>query len=264
MNIIGNAMKYTPKGGKIGVTIQQIAMDETHTKVYFQVEDTGIGITPEALKHIFTAFERDKWARDNQIQGTGLGLAIAKELVEKMGGCMKVDSVLGKGSCFFFTISFEKAREPSPGVEKMPEPNHKATAGARILLAEDNDLNREIARALLDMQGYLVEEAINGEQALELFQSRPAGYYQAILMDIKMPIMDGYEATEKIRHVSKEGAGIPIIAMTANAFDEDVKQAKEVGMSAYLAKPIDPDLLACTLEQWILKWREELMLGGLL
>ena len=152
-----------------------------------------------------------------------------------------------------------KAQAPSPGAEKMPEPKHKATAGARILLSEDNDLNREIAQALLDMRDIWWRKLS--------MENRPWSCFKAVQQVIikpfyghQNPIMDGYEATERIRHVSKEGAGIPIIAMTANAFDEDVKQAKEVGMSAYFAKSIDPDLLACTLEQWLLKWQEELML----
>lgn len=253
MNLLSNAMKFTPVGGVI--TLHAEEMEQRHTEFAsyrFTVTDTGIGMSSEFLKTLFTPFERADVKRVQNTEGTGLGMAIAKNLVTAMGGQILVESKLGQGSVF--TVEIELLMQ-NPGqaetntVEDSGSINPDFT-GKRLLLAEDNEINREIASVLLKERGALVEEAENGKQAVEYFESSAFGYYDAILMDIMMPVMNGHEAALAIREGEHpQGKTIPIVAMTANAFAEDVKASKDAGMNAHVAKPVDVDILFRTLTE---------------
>lgn len=261
INLLGNALKFTEPGGRVVLTVKQLDSIETDdgkpdagecgTTFRFSVTDTGIGIPEEARQRIFNAFEQADNDTAANYGGTGLGLSISSRLIQMMGGRIEVNSKVGEGSEFFFTLFFPSAdlddREETaeaglqPVFEERPE---LLTQGRRILLVEDNDLNREIAETVLTMHGFEVEHAENGKAALDLFAQRPAGSYDAILMDIRMPVMDGLEATRRIRLLEKEDSRtIPIIAMTANAFDEDMRKSIESGMNGHLSKPLDIGLL---------------------
>ena len=239
LNIYGNSIKYNKPGGfiKTKVEIKKI----TDTKVMFKciVSDTGVGMSPEFLEHLFEPFSQEKNDARSFYQGTGLGMSIVKTLVEKMNGTIDVASEEGVGTTFAVSIPFEIADEASV---RTPE-NAKEEAdisGTKILIVEDNELNMEIAVSLLEDMGAAVTCAANGKEAVDIFNNNPKGTFDVILMDIMMPIMDGFTATRAIRALKREDAGlIPIIAMTANAFTEDVQHAKEAGMNAHLAKPID-------------------------
>lgn len=239
LNIYGNSIKYNKPGGfiKTKVEIKKI----TDTKVMFKciVSDTGIGMSPEFLEHLFEPFSQEKNDARSFYQGTGLGMSIVKTLVEKMNGTIDVASEEGVGTTFAVSIPFEIADEASV---RTPE-NAKEEAdisGTKILIVEDNELNMEIAVSLLEDMGAAVTCAANGKEAVDIFNNNPKGTFDVILMDVMMPIMDGFTATRAIRALKREDAGlIPIIAMTANAFAEDVQHAKEAGMNAHLAKPID-------------------------
>ena len=204
--------------------------------VRWEIADTGIGMSQEFLKHVFEPFSREENA-GNSVGGTGLGMPIVKQLVELMGGSIKVSSKLNVGSTFVISIPFEPAAQPQKAEQAVSEPTIE---GCRLLLVEDNDLNAEIAATLLEGDGAYVSIAGDGAQALEAFAKSPAGTFDAILMDVMMPKMDGLAATRAIRALDRpDAARIPIIAMTGNAFQEDVQECLEAGMSAHLAKPID-------------------------
>lgn len=239
INIIGNAIKFTDPGGFVDFFIDPLYEDEMAVKLRFSVKDTGIGISPKSIGQIFNAFEQADRSTASKYGGTGLGLSISSRLVQMMGGVLEVESELGKGSEFYFVTEF-KVCEKEEIKEEEPEPGEEADfSGERILLAEDNELNREIAKALLEMNGFIVETASNGQEALDLFTGHDPRYYDAVLMDIRMPVMDGLEATKNIRLSGKEDSRtIPIIAMTANAFDEDSKKSMESGMNGHLTKPV--------------------------
>lgn len=251
INLIGNAIKFTPSGGKITVLVE--VKRETDALIYllFSICDTGIGISQEAMKRIFNVFEQGEKDTPVQYGGTGLGLAISNRLVRMMGGMLKVESKVGRGSNFYFElpIAFGDAQKPVREMEieaKGPVDFRKS----RVLLVEDNDINREIAMEILHMYGLTVETAVNGREAVEKFVSHETGYYQAILMDIRMPVMDGLEATRHIRTSEKPDARtIPIIAMTANAFDGDTQKSIQSGMNSHLNKPIDVDQLIRVLQK---------------
>lgn len=188
--------------------------------------------------------------------GTGLGLAISSNLVRMMGGTLEVKSRLGEGSEFYFTLPlpFADVSDIPPGKrsEKV-QPDERDFSGKRVLVVEDNEMNRDIARSLLEMHGFVVETAVNGKLAVDAFVSHPAGFYDAILMDVRMPVMDGLEATKNIRISGKEDArSVPIIAMTANAFDEDTRQSIASGMNGHLSKPVDMTLLLDTLAEYLM------------
>lgn len=254
INLIGNAIKFTPPGGKITVLVETKKETQSLVHLYFSICDTGIGISKEAMKRIFNVFEQGEKDTSMQYGGTGLGLAISSRLIRMMGGMLKVESEIGKGSNFYFElpIAYGAARNP------IVEADQKAEIpvdfrGNRILLVEDNDINREIALEILKMYGFMVETAVNGQEAVKAFVSREAGYYQAILMDIRMPVMDGLEATRHIRISEKPDArSIPIIAMTANAFDGDTQKSIESGMNSHLNKPIDVNQLFHVLQNCLL------------
>ena len=243
LNIISNAIKYTPEGHSIYVEVHE-AVSENPSKIryIFSCEDTGIGMSEEYLPHIYEEFSREHSTTENKVPGTGLGLPIIKSMIELMGGSIQVESRQGIGTKFTIDLSFDIAlKEEVYGSEDTIESSAIHTIkGKRILLVEDNELNAEIAKTVLEDVGALITRAENGQQALELFKEKPAGTFDAILMDLMMPVMDGYTATRKIRLLERSDAKtIPIIAMTANAFQEDAEKCIAVGMNAHLAKPLD-------------------------
>ncbi len=254
LNLVSNAIKYTPEGGKIHCSIKQYPHpDEGWVYQEFSVEDNGIGMSEEFQKHIYESFARERSTTMSGIEGTGLGMGIVKNLVDLMNGTISIKSQVGEGSTFTFRIpcrvaSYEDTR-PKRAVASFDENKIK---GKKILLAEDNDLNAEIATELLTEEGFEVDRAEDGVKCFELLEKAPAGHYSIILMDIQMPVLDGYDATSKIRKMSDpEKANIPIIAMTANAFAEDRKRALDVGMNDHIAKPIDMNVLIPTLEKYL-------------
>lgn len=256
INIVGNAIKFTGTGGSIRALARLVEEKDGVAYVRFSVSDTGVGIAPEAMKRIFRSFEQESKSTSMQYGGTGLGLAISSNLVRMMGGTLEVKSRLGEGSEFYFTLPlpFADVSDTLPAKntpEKAPD-NRPDLSGKRVLVVEDNEMNREIAVAILEMNGFVVETAENGKLAVDAFVSHPAGYYDAILMDVRMPVMDGLEATKHIRISGKEDArSVPIIAMTANAFDEDTRQSIASGMNGHLSKPVDTSLLLNTLAGYL-------------
>ena len=252
INIIGNALKFTPENGTITISVKQIMQEDDAATIRFSVKDTGIGINENNLERIFNAFEQAEANTARRFGGTGLGLAISSNLVKLMGGKIDVKSEEGKGSEFFFTLQFPIAmnqEKKEVEAEPLEEEEQIQFEGCRLLIVEDNDLNAEIAQTVLEMVGIVTERACDGQQAVDLFQQSEAGYYDAILMDIRMPVMDGLEATKSIRILGKEDSRtIPIIAMTANAFDEDMKKSIESGMNGHLSKPIDINKLYKVLQ----------------
>ena len=246
MNLLCNACKFTEKGGSVSLTGRKTGQEGGTGMYEFRVKDTGIGMSPEFVEHLFTPFERERTSTVSKIQGTGLGMAITKNLVELMGGEIRVETAQGKGTEFTVCIPFPKTEAPAEKPAQA-ETFHGAE-GRRLLVAEDNAINLEIAQALLSRAGYVTETAENGEKALRKVTEAEAGYYDAVLMDIQMPVMDGYTATRLIRALPDQTrAGIPIIAMTANAFQEDIQAALDAGMNGHIAKPLDPDRMLQTL-----------------
>ena len=248
INLLTNAIKYNKPGGMVTCT-SRVESESGDTVAYrFVISDTGIGMSPEFVKRIFEPFSQERDDARSTYQGTGMGMAIVHALVEKMGGSISVQSELGQGSTFEVVLPFTIDRNPAAHERKEPDPAQCSIAGMRLLLAEDNELNREIAETLLEERGARVTCACDGKEALDMFVSKPAGTFDAVLMDIMMPRMNGYEASRAIRLSGKRDADtIVIVAMTANAFAEDVKASKEAGMNEHLAKPIDMDKLAATL-----------------
>lgn len=253
LNLLSNAYKYTNPGGKAELRIYEIECEkEGYARYITKVSDTGIGMKPEFLEHIFDQFSREHNTTENKIEGTGLGMSIVKRYVELMNGTIQVESEVGVGSTFTVTIDHRIAEPETPAVNVEEVEAQKQFAGHRILLTEDNELNAEIAMEILSEAGFVVEHAENGKISVEMLQKADPGYYDLILMDVQMPVMNGYEATREIRKLSDPAkATIPIIAMTANAFEEDKRTAKEAGMDAHLAKPIDVQALFTTLADFI-------------
>ena len=240
MNLLSNAVKYTAEGGKIVLDIEEkpSAQDDFMT-LQIRVSDNGIGISKEYIPHIFDAFTRERSSSESGIIGTGLGLHIVKSFVDLMNGDISVESESGKGTCFTVEISCRKIPEEELQQQMEEQPENVSLAGRRLLLAEDNGLNAEIAMTILQDADAEVELAADGKIAVDKLQDVPVGYYDAILMDIQMPNMNGYEATKAIRKLTDERAKIPIIAMTANAFEEDRQAALAAGMDDYVAKPVE-------------------------
>ncbi len=249
LNILSNAAKFTPEGGEIHFSIEEIGDAADGKGLYqFHIKDTGIGMSKEYITHIFEPFSREETATVSGIPGTGLGMSIASRIVKLMGGTITVTSEVGKGSHFVVTIPATRIVEEIREKENSEEPLEQIIEGKRVLLVEDNELNREICQELLEMAGFTVDTAEDGKIAVEKVREAPAGTYDVILMDIQMPIMDGYEATREIRClVEGKKAGIPIFALTANAFAEDRRRAIEAGMNGHIAKPIDIPSLMKTL-----------------
>lgn len=240
MNLLSNAVKYTLEGGKIVLDIEEkpSARDGFMT-LQIRVSDNGIGISKEYVPYIFDAFTRERSSSESGIIGTGLGLRIVKSFVDLMNGDISVKSEPGKGTCFTVEISCRKIPEEELQQQMEEQPENVSLAGRRLLLAEDNGLNAEIAMTILQDADAEVELAADGKIAVDKLKDVPVGYYDAILMDIQMPNMNGYEATKAIRKLTDERAKIPIIAMTANAFEEDRQAALAAGMDDYVAKPVE-------------------------
>lgn len=249
-NLLENAVKFTPAGGMVELTIaQQLDKNGTYADLEIQVKDTGCGMTPAFLEKMFEPFEREKSATVSGLNGTGLGLAITKRYVDAMGGQIHARSTENVGTEFIVNLR-QKLAEVSKKEEPVKETNEVSFYGKRILIAEDNDLNREIEVAILEDAGFLVDEAVDGKQAVDKVSASKDGYYSGILMDIQMPVMDGYEATREIRKLKDQAlAKTPIIAVSANAFDEDKVASKEAGMDAHIEKPIQLEYLFETLKK---------------
>lgn len=240
MNLLSNAVKYTSEGGKIVLDIEEKpSAQEGFMTLQIRVSDNGIGISKEYVPYIFDAFTRERSSSESGIIGTGLGLRIVKSFVDLMNGDISVKSEPGKGSCFTVEISCRKIPEEELQQQMEEQPENVSLAGRRLLLAEDNGLNAEIAMTILQDADAEVELAADGKIAVDKLKDVPAGYYDAILMDIQMPNMNGYEATKAIRKLTDERAKMPIIAMTANAFEEDRQAALAAGMDDYVAKPVE-------------------------
>ena len=248
VNILSNAIKYTPAGGSVMVYVDELPCDESgYMIVRIRISDTGIGMSRDYLTKIFEAFTREKNTTKSKIAGTGLGMSIVKNYVDLLGGTIDVESELGKGSTFTVTLKHRIADERyyvKKHIEEI-ETGSEILEGRNILLAEDNDLNAEIAEAILKRAGLTIERVENGIQCVNRILEMPAGTYDMIFMDIQMPEMDGYKATQAIRNLTdKDKACIPIIAMTANAFAEDKRKTMEAGMNAHLSKPLNvPELM---------------------
>ena len=257
VNILSNAMKYTPSGGSVTVSLEELPCDEPgYMIVRTRVSDTGIGMSQDYLTRIFEAFTREQNTTKSKIAGTGLGMSIVKKYVDLLGGTIQVESELGKGSTFTVTLKHKIADESYYGKGQIenPETGTEILKGRNILIAEDNDLNAEIAAAILERAGLKTERVENGVQCVNLITKMPAGTYDMILMDIQMPEMDGYEAARVIRQLpDREKACIPIIAMTANAFEEDKKDAMAAGMNGHMAKPIQVEQLLSMLAEMMYK-----------
>ena len=238
LNLISNAIKYTPEGGSILYSVKQIASENGKGTYQCTVRDTGIGMSKEFCSHIFTAFEREHSNVVTGIEGSGLGLAITKQLIEQMHGTISCQSEPGKGTEFVFTLTFPIGTESDLKDETAQKIHPYEFAGKRVLLAEDNELNREISNEILKDEGFVIENAEDGAVALEMVKQAEPGYYDLILMDVQMPKMNGYEATRAIRALGGAYSSIPIIAVTANAFDEDKRTAREAGMNGHISKPI--------------------------
>ncbi len=257
VNLLSNAIKYTPEGGRIDYVVRELPREgHIYAKYQFTVTDSGIGMEPEFLEHVFDPFVRAENSVTNKVQGTGLGMTITKSLVDLMGGTIHVESTPGKGTRFDVVLEFKidteaeaagSRTEPRPA----PEPGAPVLEGMRFLCAEDNELNAEILKALLEMHGASCTIYPNGKALLDAFEQAKPGDYDMILMDVQMPVMDGHEATRRIRSGPNPlGRTIPILAMTANAFVDDIQKSRDAGMDAHLSKPVDIAMLEQTVQKY--------------
>ncbi len=260
INLLGNAVKFTPEKGSVRMTVYQEALPEDTSRVrtHFLVSDTGIGMSKEYQKVIFESFSREDNTRVRKTEGSGLGMAITKCIVDAMGGIISVRSEQGQGSEFHVVLDLKKSAAPGHEVSEAvggaidaERAGDVVLKGKRILLAEDNELNWEVARELLSILELELDWAENGEICVQKFDKSPVGYYNAIIMDVRMPVMDGYEATAVIRGMERADADIPIIAMTADAFSEDIQRCLACGMNDHLAKPIDIQIVTYKLKKYL-------------
>lgn len=251
VNILNNAVKYNKPGGEIYVKLESGACDEKNISYICTIQDTGIGMSPEFMSHLFDPFSQEKVDARSVFQGTGLGMSIVKSLVDKMNGTIEVKSEQNVGTTFTVTIPFEIA--PQEAVSEVTDDSAVTSIrGVKILLAEDNDLNLEIVTELLEQQGAIITPARNGKEAVTIFENNAPGTFDVILMDIMMPVMDGLEACRTIRSLNRPDAStIPVIALTANAFFEDAKKCLDAGMNAHLTKPIDMKKMTQTIGNFI-------------
>ena len=248
VNLLGNAGKFTEEGGKVELELSERDYSGGNAAYTVIVRDNGIGMDPEFVQHIFKPFERERTSTVSRIQGTGLGMAITHGIVEAMNGSIDVSSEKGKGTEFTVSLTLPAAEGKEEDTASGQVSGRRLNG--RVLLVEDNEVNMEIAAIILEGAGALVERAVNGREAVEMVKRSVPGYYDAVLMDIQMPVMDGYTAAREIRALEDpELASVPVIAMTANAFAEDVQAAMEAGMNGHISKPIDTEEMMETLEE---------------
>ena len=256
-NLLSNALKFTAQGDSVSVDVRQVQNQE-YGRYQISVQDTGAGMSEEFLEKIFVPYERETRFGARNVQGTGLGMPIVKSIISQMGGQITVSSRLGEGSTFTVTLPLVPVRQEDRAAEDVSESQDQAQRqmasleGRRILLAEDNEINMEITTEILQMNGVLVTQAWNGREAVEAFERSVPGEFDAILMDMQMPEMDGCEAARRIRRLPREDAAkIPILAVTANAFAEDIAATTKAGMNAHISKPIDFSVLCDTLSSFL-------------
>ncbi len=250
INILGNSVKFTDPPGEITFTVAQTVCDDQRADLCFTIADTGIGMDKEFLPKLFDAFSQEDTANTSRYGGSGLGMAITRSFIEMMGGNVRVESEKGAGTTFFVSVALGRVNETE--VQEIAEEETPADTAAltdlHLLVAEDQEINAEVLIDLLELEGITSEWAENGQRAIELFEKNEAGHFDAVLMDMRMPVMDGLTATQELRKLDRpDAAVIPIIALSANAFEEDVKQCFRAGMNAHLSKPVDIDLLKQTL-----------------
>ncbi|MCI5857124.1 MAG: response regulator [Agathobacter sp.] len=251
LNIYGNCIKYNKVGGKITTSCTCLGVADGIVTYQWKIRDTGIGMSEEFVKHIFEPFSQEHTDARSVYNGTGLGMSIVKNLIDKMHGEIEVTSEEGVGSLFVVTLPFRIAKETSEHRQDVGEVQTTSMEGMELLLVEDNELNAEIAQTLLEDKGFKITRACDGRQAIDLFCANAPGTFDAILMDVMIPVIDGITATKMIRELDREDArSIPIIAMTANAFDEDANRCLAAGMNAHLAKPLQMDKLMETLRRY--------------
>ena len=246
-NLLSNAVKYTPEDGEIRLGLVQTDCErDGYGRYELKVRDSGTGMNEEFIAEIFDAYGKERSSTIEGLQGTGLGMAITKRIVDAMGGSISVKSEPGKGSEFLVVLELKLAPAQGDEYEWMTSSSDEEEGprmdfrGERILLVDDNNINRQIAKGILKAYGFIIEDAENGQEAVEKVEQAESGYYDLVLMDVRMPVMNGYEATQRIRAMEDETkAKIPVIAMTANSFEEDIKAAKDAGMDAHIAKPIE-------------------------
>lgn len=253
INIAGNAVKYNKPEGVVDFRCHKIAEENGTAKICFVISDTGIGMSQDYLEHIFEPFTQEQDGARTNYQGTGLGMTITKRLVDKMGGSIQIESELDEGSTFTVILPLSVADPPEDQREtREAQGETDDITGKRVLLVEDNELNQEIASYMLSERGLMVTVAANGKEAVELFEQSPSGTYALIFMDVMMPVMNGYEATKAIRSLDRADAGtVPVIAMTANAFAEDVNDALNAGMNEHMAKPLETEVINRVLGRWL-------------
>ncbi|MBR0403704.1 MAG: response regulator [Eggerthellaceae bacterium] len=248
MNLLCNAGKFTDENGSVSLRLKELAEFDGIGDYEIRVKDTGIGISPEFVEHLFTPFERERTSTVSRIQGTGLGMAITKNIIDMMGGTIDVETEKGKGTEFIIMVSLPIVEAEEQ--DAADEPGAVSFEGMRALLVEDNEVNREIAQMLLSQAGFEIDTAENGKQALDMVSASEPGFYDVVLMDVQMPMMDGHTASKAIRALPDSALSeIPIIAMTANAFQEDIRAAEEAGMNGHIAKPLDVTAMMGTLAQ---------------
>ena len=249
INLLGNAVKFTPEKGKVILTVEETGEKNGEAVLYFGVSDTGVGIVKEEQERVFRSFEQASGANPSKQKGTGLGLSISNRLVQMMGRNIQLESELGKGSTFSFSIPLALGEDMETAAEETREISF---AGCRVLVVEDNELNAEIAQCLLEERDFEVDCVYDGAQAVERIRTTEPGTYDVILMDIMMPVMDGLDAARAIRSMEREDCHtVPIIAMSANAFDDDLKKSVECGMNGHLSKPVEVEKLYRTLDEVI-------------
>lgn len=254
MNLVWNAIKYTPNNGSVSIRVKELDCDRLgYAKIQTDIIDTGVGMSAEYLPTLFDSFSREYNTTIGKVAGTGLGMSIVKKLVDMMGGQILVKSSLGKGSCFSVILEHPIVEDFKESKSSKIDENIMLD-GKRVLLAEDNDLNAEIARAILEMNGMQMDRVVDGEQCVSLLERMPEDMYDLILMDVQMPNMNGYEATKKIRNMDNlKKANIPVVAMTANAFESDKQMAFDSGMDGHISKPIDMDKMKSEIVQILTK-----------
>jgi CheY-like chemotaxis protein len=251
INLLGNAVKFTPEVGKVIFKMEQLEEKDNQLLVEFSVQDTGIGISEEAVKTIFQPFEQGGTNITRQFGGTGLGLTISRRIIELMGGEIVVESKVSEGSRFSFALWLEKSSDALTAELSMEDATDRFT-GRRALLVDDVEINRMILMTLLESTGLEIDEAVNGQEAIDMVAKSTPNYYDLVFMDIQMPVMGGYEASVEIRKLDRPDAhSLPIVALTANAFKEDIDKAIAGGMNSHIAKPVEMDKVVEVLFRFI-------------